>query len=344
MTEAFCAELSMALGAVTILSSHTFSFEGESPIHAAAQDAAFPLGTPPLTGPDDLLARAVQNTLYDRCYARRVVSPPTVAVEDRAADAALVQNLAEANCGVERWEGGWIIQQFTQNGQVLVKKGERERAAAPGAFISTIGPGMAPQPGSAVLLRVPSGALGVQPGYYFAFGETLDELADQLSLMRFYFNCTADGAVQLVRTLTQSLNRFQVPFQLKTPVQHALYGRTDAMVLYVGTRYFSITARIVESLRETFSLAASTPLFAKRLWPGIAVAADPGNGESFGTHRCRLMAEAIVQTWRKGTQDLPSRLESLKALFASAGLDLCRPWLAPGSIDAFNYPVPASIS
>jgi len=135
-----------------------------------------------------------------------------------------------------------------------------------------------------------------------------------------------------------------VPFQLKTPAQHALYGRTDAMVLYVGTRYFSITVRIVESLRQSFSLAASTPLFAKQLWPGIAVAADPGNGESFGAQRCRLMAEAIVQTWRDGKQDVPARLASLTALFASAGLDLSRPWLAPGYIDLFHHPVSASLS
>jgi len=196
MIEAFCAELSIALGAVTILSPHAFSFAAEPPIHATAQDAAFLWGTSTPTGSDDVLARAVQNTLYERCYARRVTGP-TGAVGDDAADATFAQDLAEANCGLERWEGGWIIQQLAPNGQVLVKKGERERAAAPGAFISAFGPGMVPQPGGAVLLRVPSGALGLQPGYYFAFGETLDELADQLSLMRFYFNCMAEGAVQL---------------------------------------------------------------------------------------------------------------------------------------------------
>ena len=152
---------------------------------------------------------------------------------------------------------------------------------------------MTPQIGASVSIRVPRETLEAQPGYYFVFGDTLDELADQLGLIRFYFNCRADGAATLVGELSAALNRFQTPFQLKTPTAPALYGRTDAAVLYVSARYFSIVARIVMQICDVMLLDAAVPMFTKPLWPGIGVAMEPGSGESFGSHRCRLTAEAL---------------------------------------------------
>jgi hypothetical protein len=147
----------------------------------------------------------------------------------------------------------------------------------------------------------------------------------------------------LMREVTRALNRFQVPFQMKTPMAVGLYGRTDASVLYVAQRHFMLVARLIEIMRASVPLAPSVPLFSKMLWPGIGVAADPGNGESFGLHRCRLTAEGIVQAWREGVQDTRSRLMGVAARFSSAGLDLGRPWLGPGTIDLFDRPLPARL-
>jgi hypothetical protein len=202
---------------------------------------------------------------------------------------------------------------------------------------------MTPQIGSSVSVRAPSETYDAQPGYYFAFGETLNELADHLSLTRLYFHCRAEDAALLVSELTGALNRFQTPFQLKTPTAPALYGRTDAAVLYVGARYFPITARIVAFVREKVRLEATTPLFTKTLWPGVGAAVEPGTGESFGSHRCRLAAEGIVDAWRQGEQKTPARLAAVEARFAAAGLDLSRPWLGPNGHDPFQIPQPARL-
>jgi hypothetical protein len=147
-----------------------------------------------------------------------------------------------------------------------------------------------------------------------------------------------------VGELTAALNRYQTPFQLKTPAEPALYGRTDALVLYVGARYFPIAARIVEGLVSRISLEITTPLFAKRLWPGVGAAVDPGSGESFGSHRCRLAAQGIVNAWRRdGSQDTPSRLSAVASCFAAARLNLERPWLGPGMADPFVAPCAARL-
>ena len=180
-----------------------------------------------------------------------------------------------------------------------------------------------------------------QPGYYFAFGDTLDELADQLTLVRLYFHCSPESAVLLVGELTAALNRFQTPFQLKTPAAPALYGRTDAAVLYIGARYFPITARIVASVLSRVPLETATPLFTKRLWPGVGAAVEPGSGESFGSHRCRLTAEGIVDAWRQdGAQETPKRMAAVAARFAAAGLDLQRPGSGRAASIRLRSPAP----
>jgi len=336
-------DLAAALGQFVILSPTVFAFAGE-----AAVDVRMPAQAPTAAGTsEDPLLAAIHVTLYDRCYAQRsaaAISSPGPG-SARAADPAFGRRLVAANAGREYWDGGWVIHQFGPNGQAFVRKGDRERVAMPGAFIFAGPPGQAPQIGATVSLRVPHETFDVQPGYYFAFGTTLDELADNLTLVRLYFHCGPEAAVALVGELTAALNRFQTPFQLKTPAGPALYGRTDTLVLYVGARYFPITARIVEGLVSRIPLETATPLFTKRLWPGVGAAVDPGSGESFGSHRCRLAAQGIVGAWRRdGSQDTPRRLAAVAACFAAARLDLQRPWLGPGGTDTFVTPDAARLA
>ena len=319
------ADLTRVLSAIAVVSGDAVRFAGGDPV--PVQGAA---------GSDEALTQTLQHTLYSQAYAHRLGGPPAVAPPP---DPAFLPTLVAANTGREQWNSGWVIQLSAPNGQVFVKKGERERVAQPGSFILDNAVGGAPQPGNSVLLRVPAGAIDAQPGWYFAFGETLDEAADQFGLMRLYFNCAATTAPGLLGALTQALNRFQTPFQMKAPSDAALYGRTDALVLYVAPRYLPIVLRIVDGLRGGFALNLDAPLFAKPIWPGIAGAADPGKGESFGMHRCRLVSEAVVQAWRAGVHDPSEWLEAVDGRFVAAGLDPARPWLGRPGGDPFQRPV-----
>jgi hypothetical protein len=334
MAAALRDELSAAVGRFSIHSLHSFSFAGEPPIDVRSTQVGAAAPVP--AGEAELLVSSIQRTFYERCYAR--IGGNRNAASADAGGADFVRALAAANSSRERWDKGWVVHQFGSNGQVFVRKGDRERVAVPGSFLSEAMVGMTPQIGASVSIRVPRESLEAQPGYYFAFGETLDELADQLSLVRFYFNCHADGAATLVGELSAALNRFQTPFQLKTPAAPALYERTDAAVLYVSARYFPIVARIVMQIRDEILLDADVPLFTKPLWPGIGVAMEPGSGESFGSHRCRLTAEAIVEAWKRGDNETSAQLAAVAERFGAAGLDLARPWLGSGAVDLFDIP------
>jgi HopA1 effector protein family len=346
-----CEDLAAEVKKFTIRSPTVFTFDDETPIDvrtlqmSAGWGGVMPQASMAGGGNVDPLVGAVQAKLYDRCYARRSGNKRAASTQSKIpgqiADPDFTRRLVAANAGHERWDKGWAIHQFGPNGQAFVRKGDLERVAMPGTFIFDGIPGMAPQIGATVSLRVPHDTFDAQPGYYFAFGDALDELADQLSLVRLYFHCSPESALLLMREVTAALNRFQTPFQFKTPAAPALYGRTDAAVLYIGARYFPITAQIVAIVIGKVRFETATPLFSKRLWPGVGAAVEPGSGESFGSHRCRLTAEGIVDAWRQGgVQETRKRMAAIAARFAAAGLDLQRPWLGPGGVDPFKIPDP----
>ncbi len=334
----FLSELTAAIDKFEIHSPVSFSFAGEAEIDTRGQALAVDWGAQQPANNFEPLVMAIQSVLYTRCYAKW--SGPATNVPP---DAEFPARLSAANTGRERWDRGWVVQQFGPMGQAFVRKGDRERLANPGAYIFEGVPGQTAQIGQSVSVHAARDTFEAQQGYYYAFGEELDEMADQLLLARIYFNVSAAQAAQLVEALTGALNRYQTPFQFKIPAAPHLYGRADAAVLYVGTRYFQIAARLIEEIRGKIAFNEATPLFAKALWRGVAAAVEPGTGESFGSHRCRLTAEGVVDAWRQGEQASPARLAAVKARFANAGLDIARPWLSPSGVDPFEHPQKAKL-
>ncbi|HEY0510855.1 MAG TPA: T3SS effector HopA1 family protein [Thermoanaerobaculia bacterium] len=320
MTDFIDRELPPILGAVTIHSPAEISFAGEPPVRIV-----------PNPGEADPLARALRDLLYARCYARPFGTPAAVPPAP-GADPGFPLRLSAANQGRDRWDAGWRIYQLQPDGQIAVQKGERCRTALAGEYATHAGPGVPPRVGSPASLLAPRESHQLQPGFYFAFGETLGDHFDDFQMVRFYFHTSADGAVELVRHLTAWLNRHEVPYRMKCLSDPAFYDRTDSAVLYVARRWFQIAAAAVADLPAAVAdrLRPVAPLFSRPLRPGVGLAEDPGNGESFGMHRCRLLAEGLAEAWRRGG---PGPLEAVRARFARAGLSLAALHLNPGSMD-----------
>jgi hypothetical protein len=78
-------------------------------------------------------------------------------------------------------------------------------------------------------------------------------------------------------------------------------------------------------------LRPTTPMFTKRVARGLAVAEDPGDGRSFGQHRCQLVAEGLVHAHEAGKTALADLTDAIAARFADEGLLVTRPWLNAGS-------------
>jgi HopA1 effector protein family len=336
-------ELAPALQALAIHSWNSFSFAGGElivmpPALQPAPQYALPQAPGAAhTAPHWPLATGIQATLYNECYVKRF--PRRGPSEDGGApsETPFAQALSSNNLTQNRWDLNWRIYAVGQNGQLFLQKGEFQHTAMPGEYISQ---GAPLQPGAYVNLWIQRESAQAQPGFYFVYSETPTDAWDEFELLRYYFHATAKSAPALIRYWTGELNRFRVPFRLKTLTEVTQYTRTDAMVLYFARRYHPLAARLALQMPADVAdgLRPETPLFARTLRPGVGIAEDPNTGESFGMHRCRLTAEGILDAWATGLQTVDARLRAIEARFRAAQLNLDRPHLSPGSSDLEDVP------
>ena len=82
------------------------------------------------------------------------------------------------------------------------------------------------------------------------------------------------------------------------------------------------------------------PALTKRLAPGLSLGEDPADGDSFGLHRCLLVAEGLVRAAEKGAVAPEDRLASVAERFAEEEMDLARPFLNAHSSDDYDFELP----
>ena len=334
-------ELAFILDAVAILSPSSFTFCGQpsSGLTMPMAGLQLPPGTPPLM-------HELTGQLYQHCFSNRFTGQIVKTEPRPESDGVWLESLARANQSRDRWEDGWQVLQGMSNGQFIARRGGTTRTLSPGEFVNLSGSGMYLPPGSAVRVYVPRESRAIQPGYYFAFGETLADSSDEFSMVRFYWNVAAEGAAQLLQLVSGELNRWQVPFRFKTGVQPGMLARRDSAVLYVPRRSAPITHELVLEIckRVEPPLRLEVPLFSLRLAPGLAFAEDPGTQESFGMARCRMLAQGIWLAHEKGARLPEERLAFVEQHFRSEGISLQRPWLNPGSADDLPFRAEESVA
>jgi len=348
----FLVRLRLIIDAVEIESPAAFFLGG---VRRVAGDAVWQVGANGVPIP---LASALQNELYARCYMRRF--DPN-AMLSAGASKDITAELDAANATVAGWDGGWRITRVGVSGQAVVEKNGNTRQPWPGEYVTQNGFGGPPVAGGMVSLPVQRGSGALQPGFYFAFGQALLAAQDDAdSQLRFYFNISPDGAAKLVGELTGRLNQFQVPFRLKCLSERALFPRSDAMVLYVARRFFRVAAELAMEARGAMGseIGDQWPLFTRRLADGLGFAEDPvtfapaelpppgGNlsgviaplSESFGSNRCRLLANALVSAWMTRQPGGKMRVGHVLGELTKAGVDLESPHLMGTSNDIYALP------
>lgn len=293
---------------------------------------------------DRALVSTISDMLYWNCYVRRLGEQSARPLEplDVIVDAAFYEALSTANQSSSRWDPGWSVVQTGSEGEVQARKGECHRAPVPGEFLFEARPGVRPQIGDSISIRVTRESTLLQYGFYYCFSEQIPDQFEEFNSVRFYFNIRPEGAPTLLRELSGRLNRFQVPFRFKCPVCPSLFDRRDSGVLYVPWRFLQIAARCVASLLpdvEEF-LDDDVPLFTKRVSRGVGMAEDPGELRSFGQYRCELMAQGLVDVWQSCQSGLGIILaeEAIDRRFQKAGVTLHQPWLNPGTRDFLELP------
>lgn len=339
------ARLAALLEQLEIVSTSRFRLGGGEPVEASSialppQPGAQPADSGQLESLRSAIAGLVYAAAYARDYAGQAISAELLR-RPVVTDNGFVMALSAGNPTALRWEPGWSVFKTEPSGAVHVRKADAATLVQPGQYAFSAGFGRAATVGDSVDLLVPRESLTLQPGMYFAFGETVASDYDNARIGRLYFHAASDQAAWLLQNIATLLNRYAVPFRLKCPTDPAHFDRTDGMVLYVARRFVAAVLRLLAPLAPELRrrLQPSVPLCSKKLLPGLGAADDPGTGESFGQSRSRIVADGIVDAWQQGRSNVQERYEAIIARFTRAGVSPLRPWLVSGLTDPYFLPM-----
>jgi hypothetical protein len=284
------------------------------------------------------LQTQLQEHLYNDLYTRGELQPLLWRDEVSAGgESELVHQLSVSNSGRGCLEAGWEVV-GAWAGEIAVKRHRLTLWVTPDALKAETRDFHV---GSKARLRMPKELRAISPGYYFALSDKADADEDSQPQLRLYWNLKPEGAPLLMKQTTERLNAAQCYFHLKVLNNPTSYSRCDAGVLYFKRTDYPVIRDILALIYQTVAqhLKPRTPAFTKALAPGLGLAEDPGQVESFGQHRCRLLADGIIRAEEQGAGSIENRLKTVSERFAEDGIDIRQPFLCPGSNDCYDFPL-----
>ncbi|WP_066383651.1 MULTISPECIES: T3SS effector HopA1 family protein [unclassified Anabaena] len=251
-------------------------------------------------------------------------------------DLAFYERLHENNRGNGYWSYDWRVVKEEADGALAVYRDgltlyvERDALQLPATT------------GELVAIKMPKNL--VQNGFYMAVANAgaspRNQTQDQ-TLVRVYFNVTPDGAVAVMDSLTRQLNALSVAFSFKALYNPSDYVRYDSAVLYFDKKEYEQVRPVLEGVytQHQSHFQQQVPLFTKPIAPGLAIAEEPNHRfsehESFGTHRCQIVANGLLEAWQQGNDTPDARIASIIKHFAALNINLQCPYLNPNSQDIY---------
>jgi HopA1 effector protein family len=330
----YLEQLQGAIDATTFHSPSTYSWFGREPSRLPSRIR----GAMTARTARSYLLYQLQSQLYVDFYTRGSFVKPTSSESGITSDVfTFIEELSAANSGRGSWQNGWEVASaqgdevtVRRNGLVLWVRLEDCLFEKSNSI----------ERGTTVGIRMPKELRSISPGYYMALSNRGTDATDTEPLIRLYWNLRSAGAVEFVRGVTRLLNEGELFFRLKVLSDPASYNRCDAAVIYFYRRdHHQIMTKLYQVYDEMVDrLKSNVPMFAKRLAPGVGLAEDPGTAESFGQHRCRLLADGMIRANEQGARGPDERLAVVMHSFASAGINLESPYLNSNSTDVYFFP------
>lgn len=266
------------------------------------------------------LERWVTDWLYVHYYRALAKVLPSGAKNLRP----FVQTLRRAAEGFFYWEPGWQLVSsssewlYVTNGSLalLVEDAEAETRGTR----------------DDLRIKIPCARPNLLPGFFYFIGPAgLVDLARPT--VRIYLNLAPETAPIALRSLLSGLASEDLRLEGKLVDDPRGYDRCDSMVLYVNEEDYVPAVRYVTEWvhARDIALRAGTPALTKPLGHGMAAAqtplAEPGRAaESFGRHRCRLIAQGLVEGLSRDEADPDAWIRRVAVSFEAAGTSLMRPY------------------
>ena len=317
-------QIAAALGAVRILGPTRYAWlgRGSRPLPASLEAAL---------GEDErrrYLVSCLREELYTSFYCQGGPVPARWGEpEPSFGDPRLIAAMSEANTGMGSWETGWTVERVEGDEAIVASTRLRTRVLVTNCRTRS----GALHPGAAVSVRLPKELPSLSPGFFTVVSDAPTDFASAPGIVRVYWNVASAGATALVRSLTSRLNADRVPFRLKVADHPFRLYRCDAAVLYLPGDTFACSLQVIGETADALSahLTPCIPAFTFRHAPGVGLAEDDGDQESFGVRRCAVLAEAIVRAHEHRIVKADGRLEVVAACFAEVDLRIDAPYLEP---------------
>jgi hypothetical protein len=235
--------------------------------------------------------------------------------------------LSASHAGSQRWESGWRAERVSSAGRVQAMRNDERRLLAVTEYVSEDRPGIPPRPGAGIVAIGRRASTRLVPGFWVTHTAAWSMSSEPR--VRLYWNVTPAGAPALVRELTERLDP-DIPYALKFPVEPELFNRCDAAVLYLSGREFDAARDPVRRAHAAVlrDLADDVPKLTRRLATGLGLVEDSSNPrESFGTSRCRIVAEVLVEGSTRGLHSPTLLLGAIARRFSNAGISAAMPYL-----------------
>jgi hypothetical protein len=330
----YLEQVKSAIDATTFHSPSNYSWFGREPSRLPARIR----GAMTARTARSYLLYQLQSQLYVDFYIRGSLAKAPWGESCITSDAfTFLEELSAANSGCGSWQSGWVVASVHGDEVTVRNNGLALWVQPEDCLFDKSNP---IELGTTICIRMPKELRNISPGYYMVLSNQGTDSADTEQLIRLYWNLRSAGAVDFVRKVTRLLNEEGLFFKLKVLTDPASYNRCDAAVIYF---YRHNHQQILKKLSQVCDemvdcLKPNVPMFAKRLAPGVGLAEDPGSSESFGQHRCRLLADGMIRAYEEGSRRLDDRLAVVMDSFASAGVKLEWPYLNSNSTDVYAFP------
>ncbi len=266
----------------------------------------------------------ISNWLYVSWYTAINCSNDTQALvpgRDNLAS-ALRASLAAST----RWETGWVAMRTAPSGICLAGRGNLTRELFPGQYVNMARRGMPVAPGDHIAVTEALDWVDEPTGFWCARSWAAEP---QKPLVRLYFSTPPDQVGFVLMEITETMDNLKLPYSLKCPAFASVYSRVDSLIVYLEAGSWPRTAVEITRMarRVKDNLRDATPPLTKKIAKGVAFTEDLGTNESFGQHRCRALAPAVLALLHYRQFSPGDGVDILTESLRTAGIDPMQPWL-----------------